>query len=478
MFLEKYILFFCFLSIQLSATETYIGMASNDMTPPLPLALGGQMHLRIANEIESPLTASVLLIEHRENGQTADISVFAAVELVVVPNALRDDIRNKVKQRFPHFVTEKIIVSATHTHTAPEVREGRFILPPGVTSVEEVRDYISEKVVEAIVQAYETRSRGSMTWGLGHGIIAQNRRAVYYDGSAKMYGKTNLPEFKGIEGYEDHDIDMMFFWNDKDQLIGTSINLPCPAQEVEGRSKVNADFWYPIRQQLKEKWGENLVVMGWIGAAGDQSPHLMYNKASENRMLKLRNISRLEELARRVVTSVVDVYDVVKDDRYRDVVLQHEVKTIGLPRRLVTVDAVNEAKQAIAKLEALSEEEKLKNYRLMKWHGALLDRYEKQKINPHQLYETEIHIIRLGDVVICSNQFELFTEYGIRMKARSKALQTFIIQLAGPGTYLPTVKAVQGGHYSAIIQSNEVGPEAGDILVEETLQSINSFWNK
>jgi hypothetical protein len=46
----------------------------------------------------------------------------------------------------------------------------------------------------------------------------------------------------------------------------------------------------------------------------------------------------------------------------------------------------------------------------------------------------ELHVLRFGDVAIATNAFELFTEFGIQMKARSRALQTFVIQLAGPGS--------------------------------------------
>lgn len=88
----------------------------------------------------------------------------------------------------------------------------------------------------------------------------------------------------------------------------------------------------------------------------------------------------------------------------------------------------------------------------------------------------EFNILRIGDIGICTNSFELFTDYGIQIKARSKALQTFIIQLAGPGMYLPTERAVKGGHYSAIVQSNRVGPEGGEILVDSTLEILNSLW--
>lgn len=58
------------------------------------------------------------------------------------------------------------------------------------------------------------------------------------------------------------------------------------------------------------------------------------------------------------------------------------------------------------------------------------------------------------------------------------ALQNFVVQLTGPGTYLATAKAVRGGGYSAIIESTIVGPEGGQHLVEETAAVINSLWPK
>src|SRR5690606_18920853 len=108
----------------------------------------------------------------------------------------------------------------------------------------------------------------------------------------------------------------------------------------------------------------------------------------------------------------------------------------------------------------------------------VVKRYKMQQENPESKYETEIHVLRIGDAAICTNQFELFTDYGIRMQARSKAMQTFVIQLAGPGTYLPSAKAVAGGGYSAVCQSNVVGAEGGEVLVDRTVEIINSFWEE
>jgi hypothetical protein len=39
----------------------------------------------------------------------------------------------------------------------------------------------------------------------------------------------------------------------------------------------------------------------------------------------------------------------------------------------------------------------------------------------------EVHVIRLGDMVIATNRFELYLDFGIRVKARSPAVQTFVV---------------------------------------------------
>ena len=94
-----------------------------------------------------------------------------------------------------------------------------------------------------------------------------------------------------------------------------------------------------------------------------------------------------------------------------------------------------------------------------------------------EIYPIESHIIRLGDIAIATNPFELFLDYGNRMKARSLAQQTFIFQLTGgAGGYLPTQKAEQGSHYSAYITSGNVGHEGGDLLVRRTVEEINEMF--
>ena len=53
----------------------------------------------------------------------------------------------------------------------------------------------------------------------------------------------------------------------------------------------------------------------------------------------------------------------------------------------------------------------------------------------------------LGDTAIATNPFEYYVDYGMQIKTRSRAVQTFLVQHVGSGTYLPTERAVRGGGY-------------------------------
>ncbi len=468
------------------ASDLHIGTSEVDITPELPVALMGQFHLRIAQEANTPLKANVIALESRDGENGLDTVVFVSCDLVYITNQVWQKVREEVRRRIPGFSMNKIILSATHTHTSPVLTDESdnpsflYKLPDqGVTQVSDYRAFLVDEIATGIVEAWANRGKGKMSWGLDRAAIPYNRRVVYKDGEAVMYGNTVTPRFDNIEGYEDHDVHSLFFWDESDQLLGMTVEVACPAQEVEGNMEIDADYWHPVRERIKKQYGSGVVVAGWIGAAGDQSPHPIYRKKALERMRKLSNTSRMDDIANRIVEAINRTYDVVQKDKQDEVVLEHQARNIELPMRKVTVDEYLESRRISQEAAAEIARDPAKSDQLntrMTWYGAIVKRYEAQKTNPNPQYETEIHVIRLGDVVVCTNQFELFTDFGLQMQARSKALQTIVVQLAGSGTYLPTSKAVRGGGYSAVCQSNAVGPEGGAILVEETLELINGMW--
>ncbi len=462
------------------AAELLVGAASADITPQKPVALCGQFDLRIGRTVETPLTANVIALESREGDKPLDAAVMVSCDLVVVPDELLALVRAETHKALPDLDGKKIFLNATHTHTAPVLSPDQYAIPKeGVMQVEEYQALFAGRVAEAIARAWKGRKPGSVTWGLGHAVVGYNRRTVYSDGAAQMYGPTARPEFRNLEGYEDHDVGTLFFWNGAAMPAAVAVNVACPSQEVEARSTVNADYWHPVRAGLRKRFGQDLCVLGWPGASGDQSPHLMYRHAADERMRRLRGLERMDEIARRIVRAVDEAYEVVEKDRRADVALVHRVETLRLPMRLVT-----EAEHATAKAEVAAAAAKIekdpkaadREYRRLKWYEQTVKRFERQKTDPKPTFEMELHVVRIGDAVVCTNPFELFTDYGIRIQARSKAEQTFVVDLAGPGGYLPTEKAVRGGGYSAVVESSLVGPEGGQMMVDRTVEAIGSMW--
>ena len=114
------------------------------------------------------------------------------------------------------------------------------------------------------------------------------------------------------------------------------------------------------------------------------------------------------------------------------------------------------------------------NASLYVYAGTII-RYEEQQTK--NIVPIELHTIRLGNIAISNNPFELYLDYGNRIRARSLAKQTFLLQMSnGNLGYLPTEKAEKAGHYSAYISSGNVGHEGGDLLVRKTLESINNMF--
>lgn len=454
--------------------ELRFGAATASITPDQPVALSGQRRVRISKKHETPIQVSALALESRDGHRVLDQAVMVSCDLVAIREGIVDKVRAKVKARAPDLDVNKVFLSATHTHTAPVTLEGRYALPKeGVIQVAEYVDFMSTRIADAVVEAWKGRAAGTFGFGQGQAVIAQNRRAVYANGTPVMYGRTNSDKFRGLEGTEDHNLEVLFFWNEKDELIATAINVACPAQEVEGRSALNADFWHPVRETLKRKFGARLHVLGLTGAGGDVVPRPMYGKAADARMRKLRGLTRLEEVSRRIVNGWMEALEVAVKDKRQDAVLRHHVETIKLPFRKVTESEFETAREQANRYQPIPAQRW--NYL---WHQSVVTRYLLQQTEGVETKDMELHVIRLGDVAFATNEFELFTDYGVQMKARSPAIQTFIIQLTGSAGYLPTVRAVGGGGYSAVIQSSRIGPIGGQKLVEETVGALKSLWAK
>lgn len=463
------------LAILLQDAVIRVGWAERDITPDRPVALAGQFHKRISQGVAAPLSVTALALETRGPLEQA---ILVSCDLVAIRDGVQDRLRKRLEGKLEGFDLRKLLLSATHTHTAPVTEDGWYdVTEEGVMKPAEYLDFFLARAAEAVVEAWTARKPGGVTWGLGYAVAGLNRRIVYADGKSAMYGATNRPDFRGFEGAEDHAVESLFFFDGDRKLTGVAINVACPSQVVEQATTISSDFWDDVRVVLRERHHKDLKILGWCAAAGDQSPHPQLRKAADARMRKLSgNVSETRAIAVRIADAVDYAYRAVKSEVVTEPFFAHRVEDLKLPGRRVTEAEASAARAVLAPIEKKDVEKRTsQDVSRLRWHGAVIKRFEKPEDTA--VYPMELHVLRLGDVAIATNAFELYLDYGIQMRARSRALQTFVIQLAaGCGGYLPTERAVAGGGYSAIPESGLVGPEGGRVLVDRTVELMNGLW--
>ena len=474
------------------------------------ISLAGQFYERISGEVESPLTVTALAVEGG-----GDAAVFCACDLVSTSAALLETVRQNLAQR-PDIPADKVIVSCIHTHTAPgyarrsdtlsthSVKDVLTDIAPGVQyrelvssetvtfQGEEAHAYIAEQIALAVTEAWDNRAAGGYTPAFGRAAVGQCRRVCYDDGSAKMWGDTGIASFQELEAGNDSGIEMLFTYDENKKLTGIVANVACPAQVLEHRSIISSDYWGKVKENLRKVYGKDLFVLGLCSAAGDQCPRDLirwvepetpvadpnichessFERDADPSMFDLKGC-RL--VARRISTEILYALEEAGPVIY-DAPLAHRTCRLPLPLRRVTIAERDSAIQAIREHV---KDKSVVNYidsAQLHVHVGTINRYALQQEMDTQ--EIEMHTVRLGDLVFSTNPFELFLNYGNQIRARSRAKQTFLIQLAcGAFGYLPTKRAEEGSHYSAYISSGMIGSAGGELLVRKALEEIRTLFS-
>jgi hypothetical protein len=467
-----------------------IGWAIEEYTPEGPVSLSGQYYERISKYVQSPLKVTACAIESTDAKGAKEQAIMVSFDLVGVNKNLQDTLRAIVKGQIPDFDTRKLFINATHTHSAPSPN-----------SAGEFRNMLLSRASKAIVSAWINRKPAGISRSLGYAVVGHNRRVEYANGKTEMYGKTDRDDIVAIEGPTNPGVDMLFCWDLKRKLTGIIMNVSCPAQVTEAKYYVSSDYWGEVRKYLNNKFSKDVCVLPQCGAAGDIAPRDLprgYKSGEPN----MWDIPGIVEIGRRLGLVIDAAYPDARNSIQTNVIFKHTVKDLELPTRKVSkeeydsaLNMVNEIKSREPKdpnspdnawnrfLKEMKDNEKVNefgpwdsktsDYGWLKPMEAVLRQYKNQ--DKDTLFRMELHVIRLGEVAIASSPFELYTDYGFRIIGRSKAKQTFLIQLCtNSAGYLPTRRALKGGGYSAM--ANQVGPAGGDVLVNETVNIIDALW--
>lgn len=501
-----------------------IGWSEVDITPKkgVKIGLAGQFFERITDQVESPLKIIAMAVESGHEQM-----ILVACDLASVSQNLNEAVKENLKDKLEISV-DKVILSAIHTHTSYTYTRNsalmcklkkmgsnsvqafdyfKKVLPPDMKYVpltsdekslppQEALEFLVEKISEAVILAWKNRKPAYYQNAFGRVAVGMCRRVCYDDGSAKMWGDTNLANFEVLEGGNDSGMELIYTYDENKELTGVVANIACPAQVVEHRSFISSDYWGKVRENLKNKFGRDVKVLGLCAPAGDQCPRDMIRWVNPETPIDDPNIKRenyierradpsmfdvsgLKVVGRRISNEIISVYEEL-DGEFKDQgLLIHKTKEVSLPLRTVSISEYEDAKKQIDDYIAKNRGKQMTFEDNAKMHvySGIMTRYQtQQKVNT---IEIEVHFIRFGDVAIATSPFELFLDYGNQIRARSKAKQTILVQLAcGADGYLPTKKAEQGGHYSAYVSSGTTGHVGGNMLVRTTLENINEMFNE
>lgn len=496
-------------------SKVLIGWAEESLVPEKKVSLAGQFFERISEYVESEITATAMAVE-----ADGDCMIMVSCDLTSISSYILEKARDKFAAICPEVDPKKIMLAATHTHTShtlgqkdptssgftgikdlmneylPAENQYEELVTPddSVMTPDEATEFVTDKIALAAKKAWDNRSEAYYTNEFGRAAVGMCRRVHYDDGTSQMWGDVNTANFTELEGGNDSGIELIFTYDKNKKLTGIVANIACPAQILEQRSFISGDYWGRTKNILREKLGEEIYLLGLCGAAGDQCPRDLVRWVNPETPIDDPNVKRPNPLTRkadpsmydisgcnrvgkRIANEIMSVYEEITDLK-NEAIFKHAVKQLDLPLRKATMAEYNHAVREIEYYVqqnkgkgAFNFEDKAK----LHVHLGTILRYRKQQFN--EIYPIEYHIIRFGDVAFTTNPFELFLDFGNRIKARSKAHQTFIVQLCcGASGYLPTEKAEKAGHYSAYISSGNVGHEGGDLYARRSINEINEMF--
>ena len=490
------------------ADQLLIGWAEADVTPKTDkfISLSGQYYERFTKEVYSRLKFVCAAFS-----KGSEQFVVGTLDIGEIDGLIHEAVGRLAAEAEPEIDPSRVFINAIHTHTAPaandrdvdlglfcpQMTDGPRPAAAEILTPKEYMDFLVPLLAKTVVAAWRARRPGGVARAFGNARIGHCRRAVYRNGTAEMYGDTTRPDFTAMEAGEDTGVEMLFTYDEGGKKTGMMLNVACPSQVMEATYKVSADFAGATRELLKQEFGPDFHTLYQISPAGCQSPRDLV-RHYEDTEPDFWHESGVPVLANRLLAAVRAAKTYPVD--YAPV-LKSTVQEVTLPRRKVSYVDYEAAKAELARLEAILPEQpafeqfcaetfanekldghgpydsKLHHFVLIKNAKAVLKRYGDQDAKPN--VTLRLNTVRLGDIAIANNPFELYLYYGQIIKARSRAKQTFLIQLSGgqPLGYLPSPDGAKFGGYGGLVVNGQCGPDAGFKLADATVAAINALFD-
>lgn len=436
-----------------AGAQLRVGTATADITPRTGTPMPGYYYNRGSDGVHDPLLAKALVLEH--NGAKAAL---VACDIISLPAAFARQARARI-ERDLGIPAARVMISATHTHTGavPLAGPTRYTLEgDSLALAKEYAQLVPQRIAEAVARANAALQPALVRAATGHEpSLTFNRRFLMTDGSIGWNPGKRNPRIVRPSGPIDPSVPVVWFEGAKAEPLAVYVNYALHLDTVGG-TKVSADYPYTLAKSLQSVYGEQLVTLFTIGAAGNLNHIDVSTSRPQKGHGEAARIGTV--LAGEVLRTLWNAAPVAGRQ------IQTAAAQVALPAREFSAADLEWARTASATFgtkQAAPFIDLVRASRIV----SLAERAGKP-------YEAEVQVIALGsDVAWVALPGEIFTELGLAIKLASPFRHTIIATLANDSLgYIPHRKAYAEGAYEVV--SARVAEGSGEMLVDKAIELL------
>ncbi len=442
------------------------GAATSNITPPLGMEIVGNFAPRpIASHVHDELHVRCLALD---DGETS--LVFAVADTISLGRDVWDEAKLKIEAA-TGIPVANLMFSGTHTHSSVSAITNQ---DPSLN----YRQFIISRVVDGVRRAVNNLEPARIAWGTGK--VQQhvfNRRWLLKE------GVTNPNPFGGLDRAVMNPSSLL-----RARLAGpagpTNPEVYClSVQALDGRQiALMANYWLHYvggvnKEDLSaDYFGEFCRRVGQLLGTEQQEPPFVgilangpcgdvnnNDYSGKTPAVKREPYEKIKLVANDLAQEVLKVQQTLKHQDW--VLLKATAEELELAVRRPTLEMVSWAEGVLAKPKDSQETHSLER--------PYAERTIAARDAKPDTIKAVTQAFRIGELGIAAIPFEVFTEIGLDIKARSPFANTFTIELAnGSYGYLPTPAQHDVGGYETWLGTNRVERTASDKILAKTLEML------
>jgi neutral ceramidase len=446
------------------------GASTANITPPLGSGIVGNFGIPPpANYVHDELHARSLVLDDG----TIKL-VFVVVDNVGIIREVFDEAKRLIFEETKIPATQ-ILMSSDHTHSASSA-SGLGNLRGGWNAGMPLDDYqrfLVRRIADGVRIALNNLEPARIGWGAGN--VPQhlfNRRWKMKNPVVNPFGGKDQvqmnpgignPDLLEPAGPTDPQVSFISVQSLKGRPIGILANYSLHYVGGVPKDHISADYFAVFADRIQEllkadRQDPPFVGIMSNGTSGDVN-NINFGAPAE----KHEPYAKMRIVANDVANEVLRVYQTIQ---YKDwVPLRAAQSELNLKVRRPDSEMLAYAQKVLAKPETETPV-----HRLEKTYAERTIQMNKWPENVNVLMQT----FRIGELGVAAIPFEVFTEIGLEIKAKSPFKSSFTIELAnGSYGYLPTPEQHQVGGYETWLGTNKVEKEASRKIVTEILKLFN-----